>query len=118
MSIVVELEDDIVAFPIKDLRTVGIANDEVAGVPVAVVIDPNDDQRWSVYSRVLDDHTVDLAVEGSTIVDRNSGSHFDPRIGRAVDGPLEGQVLDLLPGFTSFPRDYLTFWPDGRVWRP
>ncbi len=82
---------------------------------MAIAVDPTDEQRWEVYSRVLDDGVVvELAIAGELFVDTVTGSHFDPVVGRAVDGPLEGQVLDRLPGFTSFPRDYRTFWPDGR----
>ncbi len=116
MSIVVELADDVAAFPVEDLWTVGAVNDEVAGVPLAVVADPTDPQRWAVYSRTLDDHVVVLAVDGNHYVDTTTGSRFDPINGRAIDGPLTGQTLDLLPGFTSFLEDYFTFWPDGRVW--
>ena len=87
----------------------------VAGAPVAVAFDPADKQRWEVYSRVLDDGVVvELAIDGELFVDTVTGSRFDPVVGRAVDGPLAGQVLDRLPGFTSFPSDYRTFWPDGR----
>ncbi len=118
MSIVVELVDDVAAFPVEDLWRVGVANEEVGGVPLAVAVDPADDQRWAVYSRTLDDVVVTLEVEGDSFVDVGTGSHFDPRVGRAIDGPLEGQILDVLPGFTSFLDDYFTFWPDGRVWQP
>jgi hypothetical protein len=118
MTIVLELSDDAAAYRVRDVREVGVVNDEVDGVPIAVTFDPTDDQRWAVYSRVLDDVVVDLAVDEDLFVDVVSGSRFDPAIGRAVDGPLEGQILDLLPGFTAFPRDFSTFWPDGRLWEP
>jgi hypothetical protein len=36
----------------------------------------------------------------------------------ALEGELAGQILDTLPSLTSFPGDYDTFWPDGRVWSP
>ena len=118
LSIVVDLADDTVAYPVEMVRPVGIVNDRVSGVALAVGFDPSDEHRWSVFSRVLDDAVVDLAVDGDRYVDTISGSHFDPRLGRAIDGPLQGQVLDRLPGFTALPRDFDRFWPDGRVWEP
>ena len=119
MTIVLELAGDAAAYRVRDLREVGVVNDEVDGVPIAVAFDPTDDQRWAVYSRVLDGATmVELEAQGDLFVDIRSGSQFDPRIGRAINGPLEGQILDLLPGFTAFPRDFSTFWPDGRIWEP
>lgn len=114
MAVVVDFAEDVSAYLIEDLRRFGPANDVVAGAPIAVAVDPTDEQRWEVYSRVLDDAVVELAVDGELYVDTVTGSHFDPVIGRAIDGPLRGQVLDRLPGFTSFPDDYSTFWPDGR----
>lgn len=116
MSIVVELADDVAAYPYVPLAATGVVNDTVAGVPLAVVVDPDDDQTWIVFSRQLDDAVVELAVEDGRLVDVTTGSVFDTAIGRAVDGPLEGEILDRLPGFTAFPRDYERFWPDGRVW--
>jgi hypothetical protein len=47
-----------------------------------------------------------------------TGSTFDPGRGFGLSGPLEGELLDLLPGLTSFPDDYPTFWPQGSVWTP
>ncbi len=57
-----------------------------------------------------------LVRDGDRIIDRETGTTWDPVRGVAVDGPLRGEVLDLLPGFTAFPRDYRTFWPGGRIW--
>ena len=49
------------------------------------------------------------------IVDVETGTTWDPVRGIAGDGPLAGEVLDQLPGFTSFERDFLTFHPQGRI---
>lgn len=114
--IVVDFTDDAVAYPVQDMQRVGVINDVVAELEVAVVSDPADPQRWNVFSRRLDDRVVTLAVEGDRLVDRQTGTTWDPVTGIATDGALAGQVLDMLPSLTSFPGDYETFWPDGRVW--
>lgn len=31
--------------------------------------------------------------------------------------PLDGAILDVLPGFTVFESDTHTFWPDADIWR-
>ena len=37
---------------------------------------------------------------------------------RGVQRSGDGGNLDVLPGFTSFPADYVTFFPDGFFWQP
>lgn len=118
MMVVVELGGDVAAYPFPDLWDHGPVNDVVAGVQLAVVTDPADPQRWAVFSRRLDDRLVTLEVVDGRLRDVETGTEWDPVRGRAVAGPLEGDALDLLPGFTVFPSDYTTFWPDGRVWAP
>jgi hypothetical protein len=116
--LVVDFGAETVAYPVSEVRSAGAVNDRVAGVEVAVVFDPSDDQRWAVFSRRLDDRVVELVVEEGLLVDIGTRSVWDPVRGIAQSGPLEGQILDQLPGFTSFPDDFFTFWPDGRVWEP
>ena len=118
MAIVLDFGSEAAAYPVPDLQAQVVVNDVVAGVPVAVVTDPNDPDSWIVFSRVLDDRTVTLAVEGDTIIDTETGTVWDPVIGRAVSGLLLGEQLDVLPAFTAFPFDFFTFWPDGRLWVP
>ena len=118
MVLVVDFTTDVAAFPVRDLREVGVANTSVAGLELAVVLDPASQDRWSVLSRLLDDRVVTLAIDGDRVVDTGTGTVWDPVRGRALEGPLAGEILDLLPGFTAFPGDYEEFWPGGRVWQP
>ena len=116
MVVVVDFASDAAAYPIADLQRGEIANDVVAGAPIAVLVDPADGEFWRVFSRTLDDRTVTLFRQGDDVLDVETGSVWDPRLGIARTGPLAGEVLDLLPGFTAFPSDFSTFWPDGRIW--
>ena len=118
MMVAVELDGQSAAYRFTDLWERGPANDVVAGVELAVVTDPADPQRWAVFSRRLDDTVVTLAVEGGRLVDVETGTVWDPVRGTALEGPLVGETLGLLPGFTVFPSEYPTFWPDGKVWSP
>jgi hypothetical protein len=113
MAIVVELNGDSVAFPIASVRTVGVANHEVAGVPIAVTVDPSGG-NWAVFSRRLDRRLVELALIGQALVEVDGGGRWDPTTGFGLDDTAEN--LDLLPGFTSYPDDYWTFYPDGILW--
>jgi hypothetical protein len=116
MAIVVDLQTEAVAYEVNPLRSVGVLNDTVAGVEIAVVIDPTDDQRWVVFSRRLDTATVELELTTAGLVDIATGTVFDPFLGTGISGPLADQSLGRLPAFTSFPADYRTFFPEGRLW--
>ena len=116
--IVVDFTAEAKAYSIPDLRRVGVVNDVVAGVPVAVVSDPADSTRWAVYSRTLGEEVLELDMVGGVLVDRQTGSAFTAARGIGIDGPLGSEVLDRVAAFTSFPDDFPTFWPDGTVWEP
>ena len=116
MAIVVDFGEESAAYLVRSLRADGPANDVVAGVPIAVLTDPSDPQQWAVFSRSLDGVVVTLAADGGSLLDLETGTTWDPARGIGLEGALAGEVLDLLPGFTSFPTDYFTFWPDGRLW--
>ena len=117
-SIVVDFTEDSAAYAIPDLRRVGVVNDVVADVPVAVVVDPADPTRWAVYSRTVGGEVREFDIVDGFLVDQDTGSRFTPARGLGVDGPLSDEILDKVAAFTSFPDDVGTFWPDARVWEP
>ncbi len=116
MAVAVDFGTEAAAYLIPELREVGVLNDVVAGLEIAVVIDPDDPARWAVFSRRLDTATVELELAIDGLRDVVSGSVFDPFLGFGISGPLADQSLDRLPAFTTFPEDYTTFFPDGRRW--
>ncbi len=115
MAVVVEFGADSVAFPVVDVRAAGVANTTIGDVPVAVTVDPDGD-TWAVLSRRLGDRIVELGRDGDRLVEIGGDGRWDAARGLGVDGTGDG--LDLLPGFTSFPDDYVTFFPDGSFWHP
>lgn len=116
LSIVVDFSEEVGVYPVSVLSNTGPANDVVAGVPVAVLLDPTADDRWKVFHRRLGDDLFTFAAVDGAIVDKETGTIWDPSNGRALVGPLEGEILDTLPGFTSNQSDARTFWPDANHW--
>ncbi|MCP4226146.1 MAG: DUF3179 domain-containing protein [Actinomycetia bacterium] len=113
MVIVVELGPESTAFPVPELRQTSVANGIVDDVPVAVVIEPETD-RWKVFSRQLDNEVIELIHIDGELAEVGGDRRFD--IGRGLPTDGSDQALDQLPGFTSFPGDYITFFPDGSFW--
>lgn len=117
LAFVVDLGEETVAYGYRQVvANGGVINDVVADVEVAIVVDPADEQRWAVFSRRLDDVLVQLVVVEEQLLDTSTGTVFDPVLGFAVEGPLEGEALDRLPATTIFPDDFATFWPEGRLY--
>lgn len=116
MAIAVDLGTEAAAYDIPALRETGVVNDVVAGLEIAVAIDPENPARWAVFSRRLDTAVVELEMTAEGLRDVVSGTVFDPFLGFGVSGLLADQSLDLLPGFTVFPADYGTFFPEGKRW--
>ena len=116
MAVVLDLGTETVAYSIPSLREVGVVNDVVAGLEVAVVIDPDDPNRWVVFSRRLDNEVVVLDIGPDGLFDVTSGTTFDAFLGLGRSGPLADQNLSRVPAFTSFPEDYVTFFPGQRFW--
>jgi len=115
---VLGLGNDATAYPVQAVREAGVVNDVVAGLEVAVLVDPTDEDRWAVFSRRLNDQVITLSVQGDAVTDVETGSVWDVATGRAISGPLAGEVLEPLPASTVFPKDFLTFWPNGTLWEP
>ena len=116
--IVVDFSTEAKAYSIPDLRATGVVNDVVAGVPIAVVSDPADASRWSVYSRTVGDQILEFDIIDGALVDRTTGTSFTTARGLGIEGPLADQALDHLAAFTAFPDDFPTFWPEGEIWQP
>ena len=116
LSIVVDFTEEVGVYSVATLNAWGPANDVVAGVPIAVVIDPDQHDRWKVFHRQVGDTLLTLSITDGLLVDDETGTTWDPGTGRALDGPLEGETLDSLPGFTSRRSDAQTFWPDAKYW--
>jgi hypothetical protein len=116
MAVVIDLGTEAVAYSIPRLREVGVVNDVIAGLEVAVVIDPDDPNRWVAFSRRLDNEVVVLDIGPDGLFDVTTGTTFDPFLGLGRVGPLSDQNLSRLPAFTSFPEDYVTFFPGQRIW--
>lgn len=117
MAIVVEFGPEAVAYPVVELREAGAVNDVINGVPVVITVDPGDEQRWAVFSRRLDNDVLELEVADGSLIDTETSTVWDSVRGRAIEGPLLGEIMDPLPAITAFPEDFSTFWPQGRIWR-
>ncbi len=93
-----------------------IVQDEVGGTPILLAFEP-DSTRAFVYERNLDGQTLEFsdAYTDGQLVDRETGSHWDPWTGQAVTGTLAGKQINSQYGLISFRRSWALFYPDTEI---
>lgn len=88
-------------------------NDTWNGQPVAVLFD-RDSVTARLYSRKVKDRELNFEASADRIRDRETGSTWEPAMGRAIDGPLKGTHLQALPGIVSYRKTWQTFHPNSK----
>ncbi len=112
----IDLQGHAKAFPFPLLERQAVVNDAIAGDHVLVFYDKGTGTALA-YRRSVAGHPLvfELVGEGTgvqaTLTDRETGSTWMAFTGRAVDGELEGEVLERLPS-------HLSFWFAWSDWHP
>lgn len=122
LLLVVSVDDATRGYPVRAASRVGVVNDSVGDLPVAIVVDPLDSDRWAVHGRTVDGEERRFVLDGDTLRDPSSGARFDAYSGRSLDG---GPDLTAVPVVTVDPGfgpgrtpKFTTLWPDATVWWP
>ncbi|MEZ5912802.1 MAG: DUF3179 domain-containing protein [Paracoccaceae bacterium] len=108
------------AYPIRYLIWHEIANDTVAGVPVAVTYCPLCNSAM-VFDRRLDGKVLSFGVSGRlrqsdmVMYDRQSESFWQQALGQGIVGRHAGRDLTQLPAWMEDFATFRTRNPDGRV---
>jgi hypothetical protein len=127
----IDLNGEAVVYPYEALQEKRVINDSVGGEEVVVlwregtasaldqatVAGGRDVGTASAYSRELDGRTLTFASAGKQIADRETGSTWDV-LGRAIDGPLAGQVLTPVVANNHFWFSWAAFKPETRLYQP
>ncbi|MGJ3239316.1 MAG: DUF3179 domain-containing protein [Anaerolineae bacterium] len=118
--IAVEIDGEARAYPQAILMWHEIANDEIAGVPVAVTFCPLCNSSL-VFDRRVGDETLTFGVSGllrnsdMVMFDRETESWWQQLTGQGIVGEYNETLLDIVPsqviGFGQFAEQY----PDGLV---
>jgi hypothetical protein len=102
------------AWTLSELDKTPVLNEEWAGRPVVVLYDrPSITAR--LYERTVDDRVLTFERSGDRVVDRETGSVWEPVAGRAVDGPLGGRYLTALPAHLSYWDIWLKYHPNSEL---
>lgn len=99
------------AWTFDHLETTGVVNDTFRGEPVVVVYhQPSASAR--AYSAGPSDRALTFRRDGDRMVDRETGSTWNPVSGRSTAGPLTGKRLTPLTAIVSYKVVWKGFHPD------
>ncbi|MBM4422353.1 MAG: DUF3179 domain-containing protein [Chloroflexi bacterium] len=126
----VDLNGDAVAYPYDVLQQMNVINDTVGGANVVVlwaagaasaldaatVAGGRDVGAALAHLRELDNQTLTFALDGTKILDNETGSEWNA-LGVAVGGPLAGKQLTPV-AINHFWFSWAAFRPETRVYQP
>jgi hypothetical protein len=108
------------AYPLGILTRHEIANDEIAGVPVAVTFCPLCNSAV-VFNREVDGEVLRFGVSGNlrnsdlVMWDNKTLSWWQQLTGEAIVGDMTGTQLEFIPAQVVAWKDFKAAYPDGQV---
>ncbi len=118
--IIVEIQGEARAYPLQIMTWHEIANDELAGVPIAVTFCPLCNSAV-VFPRTVDGEVFEFGVSGNLrnsdliMYDRQTQTWWQQLTGEAIVGALAGKQLDILPAAIISFEDFRQAKPNGLV---
>lgn len=117
---VVPLPDGVRIYPQKILVWHEVVNEVVQGQPLCITYCPLSG-CLAAYAARADNQNLIMDAEGrlynsnAVLIDRNTGSLWSQLLGVAVDGPLIGTGLRILPSYWTTWRYAREFYPEAKV---
>ncbi len=126
----VELNGETVAYPFSLLEEQIVVHDTIGGEPVVVffqpgttsalggpvIADARDIGATGVFRPEAAGQTLTFRADGEKIIDNETGSRWNV-LGKAVDGPLAGEVLSPIVHGAHFWFAWAAFQPDTRIFQ-
>jgi len=104
------------AYSLDAVGRARVVNDTFVDVPLVVLATA--DQAAAAFRRDLAGQTLTFATgPNGTVIDRETGTSWDPVTGRAASGVLVGQTLTPLPATDSFWFGWFDFFPGTALYR-
>jgi hypothetical protein len=86
-------------------------NDTVGDIPVVVFFDDKSKTALA-FDRRSNGRTLTFKRRGTTVIDQQTRTRWNPMTARAISGKLKGQSLRPLPAIVSFTTAWITFHPN------
>ncbi len=103
------------AWSFADLQQRPVLNDSVSRQPLLVFFDAESSTPF-LYSRQVAGRVLNFDFQDGKLVEQKTGTLWEPLTGKALEGPLSGEVLKPLPGVISFRKAWEIFHPESTYW--
>lgn len=111
-----EINGDPVAFPFSVLNAEPVVNHVVGGEVILVVFNA-DTGTGVIFEREVDGQILTFSqVEGTTVMDTETGTIWNGLNGEALDGPLAGNTLTRVKSTSSFWFGWKDWYPDSEIY--
>lgn len=129
--LVLDLNDEPIAYPFSRLEDQPVVNDEVGGEPVVVfwsegttsaldqtsIADSRDVGSAAAFNPVVDGEELTFVFEDGEFRDEQTGSTWSI-LGQATSGELEGEQLEEYISGQHFWFSWAAFQPETEIWEP
>jgi hypothetical protein len=109
----ITLGESATAFPYELASEAELINEAVGPHPVVVYVN-SEIRSVHAYLRQVDDQTLTFARQDGAVRDLETGSSWQMDRGVAIDGPLRGQALRVVPYIPAYRSAWHDFYPDSR----
>lgn len=103
------------AYYYTDVERLGVINDTLGNIPVMVWAA---DEIYQAYARQIDGQMLTFTFDGEELIDEETGSSWNPALGLARSGPLEGKSLQPIPSLSSYDWAWEDFYPNSEFYKP
>ena len=93
-----------------------VIEDELAGSPLVITFDTSSTRTFAYY-RHVDGQSISFEsnLKDGSLVDKETGSLWDPWTGESTSGAYKGKQLKPVYGLITFIKSWKQFYPDGRL---
>lgn len=93
-----------------------VMEDGLANSPLVITFDP-DSTRTFAYYRTIEGETISFKsnLRDGSLVDKETGSLWDPWTGESTEGPHQGKRLKPVYGLITFIKSWKQFYPETKL---
>lgn len=110
-------DDEARSWPFSRLATQPVVNDSFGGRALLLCFDQHT-SSVTAFDRRLEGRELTFRMEGSNLVDAETGSAWDPVTGRCTRGLLLEKQLQRTAGTVCTDKAWASFYPESEVWTP